>query len=197
MKKLELTKKQKTVAYSIAAVICVVDLLLFGAVELLNATEPSNAETSDNPVSQGEQDNGQGEQTAQGNGQIAQSNQSQGSIEIANDSYVSAEFEKIYETPGVEGVFYVSLNVQNKTDKTIWVYLDKASVNKESVSMVSTGVPLYIAPGNSGRTGFIFPMAQLSINSASDVRNITFDLVAADEATLDEIDRVKGISIDL
>lgn len=123
--------------------------------------------------------------------------QSQGSIEIANDSYVSAEFEKIYETPGVEGVFYVSLNVQNKTDKTIWVYLDKASVNKESVSMVSTGVPLYIAPGNSGRTGFIFPMAQLSIESASDVRNITFDLVAADEATLDEIDRVKGISIDL
>lgn len=123
--------------------------------------------------------------------------QSQRSIEIANDSYVSAEFEKIYEAPGVEGVFYVSLNVQNKTDKTIWVYLDKASVNKESVSMVSTGVPLYIAPGNSGRTGFIFPMAQLSINSASDVRNIIFDLVAADEATLDEIDRVKGISIDL
>lgn len=123
--------------------------------------------------------------------------QSQGSIKIANDSYVTAEFEKIYEAPGVEGVFYVSLNVQNKTDKTIWVYLDKASVNKESVSMVSTGVPLYIAPGNSGRTGFIFPMAQLSIDSASDVRNITFDLVAADEATLNEIDRVKGISIDL
>ena len=123
--------------------------------------------------------------------------QSQGSIEIANDGYVSAEFEKIYEAPGVEGVFYVSLNVQNKTGKTIWVYMDKASVNKESVSMVSTGVPLYIAPGNSGRTGFIFPMAQLSINSASDVRNITFDLVTADEATLDEIDRVKGISIDL
>lgn len=123
--------------------------------------------------------------------------QSQGSIEIANDSYVLAEFEKIYEAPGVEGVFYVSLNVQNKTNKTIWVYLDKASVNKETVSMVSTGVPLYIAPGNSGRTGFIFPMAQLSIDSASDVRNITFDLVAADEATLDEIDRVKGISIDL
>ena len=133
------------------------------------------------------------------NGERAQveQTQSQGSIEIANDSYVSAEFEKIYETPGVEGVFYVSLNVQNKTDKTIWVYLDKASVNKESVSMVSTGVPLYIAPGNSGRTGFIFPMVQLSIESASDVRNITFDLVAADEATLDEIDRVKGISIDL
>lgn len=126
-----------------------------------------------------------------------QSQAAQESIEIANDSYVSAEFEKIYEAPGAEGVFYVSLNVQNKTDKTIWVYLDKASVNKETVSMVSTGVPLYIAPGNSGRTGFIFPMAQLSIDSASDVQNITFDLVTADEATLDEIDRIKGVSIDL
>lgn len=141
---------------------------------------------------------GERPQSVQGNGQSVQAQtQSQGSVEIANDSYVSAEFEKIYEAPGVEGVFYVSLNVQNKTDKIIWVYLDKASVNKESVSMVSTGVPLYIAPGSSGRTGFIFPMAQLSVGSASDVRNITFDLVAADEATLNEIDRVKGISLDL
>ena len=134
------------------------------------------------------QSNVQGEQS---NGQAAQ-----GSIEIANDSYVTATFEEAYEAPGVEGVFYVSLNVQNKTDKTIWVYLDKASVNKETVSMVMTGVPLYIAPGNSGRTGFIFPMGQLSINKLSDVRNVTFDLVIADEATLEEFDRVKGISLD-
>lgn len=142
-----------------------------------------------------EQGNTQVEQTAQSDGQ-GDGQSTQGSIEIANDSYVTAEFEKIYEAPGVEGVFYVSLNVQNKTDKTIWVYLDKASVNQETVSMVMTGTPLYIAPGNSGRTGFIFPMGQLSIDSASDVRNITFDLVTADEATLDEIDRVKGISLD-
>ena len=126
----------------------------------------------------------------------SQGNQSQGSIEIANDSYVTAEFEKAYEAPGVEGVFYVSLNVQNKTNKTIWVYLDRASVNKETVSMVMTGTPLYIAPGNSGRTGFIFPMGQLSINKLSDVRNVTFDLAIADEATLEEFDRVKGISLD-
>ena len=187
MKKLELTKRQKTVAYSIAAVLCVIDLMLLGAMKLLNVTgEPSNAVSSDNPVSQGEQVQGE-----QSNGQAAQ-----GSTEIANDSYVTATFEEAYEAPGVEGVFYVSLNVQNKTDKTIWVYLGKASVNKETVSMVSTGVPLYIAPGNSGRTGFIFPMGQLSINKLSDVRNVTFDLVIADEATLEEFDRVKGISLD-
>lgn len=123
--------------------------------------------------------------------------QSQGSIEIANNSYVTAEFEKAYEAPGIEGAFYVDLNVQNKTDKTIWVYLDSASVNNEIVSMVSTGVPLNIAPGNSGETGFIFPTAQLSVDSVSDVRNITFDLVVADKETLEEIDRVKGVSVDL
>nr|DAQ80877.1 MAG TPA: Integrin alpha-IIb, Integrin beta-3, transmembrane signaling, protein structure [Caudoviricetes sp.] len=134
----------------------------------------------------------------QGNGQTGtqSSVENADDIVIADDSYVTATFEEAYEAPGVEGVFYVSLNVQNKTNKTIWVYLDKASVNKETVSMVSTGVPLNIAPGNSGRTGFIFPMSQLSINKLSDVRNVTFDLVIADEATLEEFDRAKGISLD-
>ncbi len=159
------------------AVGSIVALSLFGG----NRNEPEQQ-------SQGEQAQTQSERPQ---------TQSQGSIEIANNSYVTAEFEKAYEAPGIEGAFYVDLNVQNKTDKTIWVYLDSASVNNETVSMVSTGVLLNIAPGNSGRTGFIFPTAQLSIDSVSDVRNIAFDLVIADEATLEEIDRAKGVSIDL
>lgn len=181
--------KARMIGSAIAGVVAgtIVVLSLFGRMDLGGAS----GEQVQVEQAQDKQGSAQDKQTQ------TQSQAAQGSIEIANDSYVSAEFEKIYEAPGVEGVFYVSLNVQNKTDKTIWVYLDKASVNKETVSMVSTGVPLYIAPGNSGRTGFIFPMSQLSINSASDVQNITFDLVTADEATLDEIDRIKGVSIDL
>ena len=114
---------------------------------------------------------------------------------IIDNDLVSVDYEGMYEAPGVEGVFYVSLNVQNKTDKTIWVYLDKASVNNETVSMVMTGTPLYIAPGNSGRTGFIFPMGQLSVHSLSGVEKVKFDLVVADKATLTEIWRGKDIEI--
>lgn len=119
-------------------------------------------------------------------------------VVIADDDYVTATFEKIYDATnlGVEGVFYIDINVKNKTDKEIWVYLDGASVNDEMVPMVMSGVPLYVKPEKSGRNAFIISFAQLSIDKVEDVKNIEFDLVIANEETLDEIDRVKGISLD-
>lgn len=119
-------------------------------------------------------------------------------VVIADDDYVTATFEKIYDATnlGVEGVFYIDINVKNKTDKEIWVYLDGASVNDEMVPMVMSGVPLNVKPEKSGRNAFIISFAQLSIDKVEDVKNIEFDLVIANEETLDEIDRVKGISLD-
>ena len=119
-------------------------------------------------------------------------------VVIADDDYVTATFEKIYDATnlGVEGVFYIDINVKNKTDKEIWVYLDGASVNDEMVPMVMSGVPLYVKPEKSGRNAFIISFAQLSIDKVEDVKNIEFDLVIANEETLNEIDRVKGISLD-
>lgn len=114
---------------------------------------------------------------------------------LIDNNLVSVDYEGMYEAPGVQDTFYVGLNVQNKRSKDIWVYLDKASVNNETVSMVMTGMPLYIEPGNSGRTGFIFPMGQLSVHSLSGVEKVKFDLVVADKATLTEIWREEDIEI--
>lgn len=114
---------------------------------------------------------------------------------IIDNDLVTVDYEGMYEAPGVQDTFYVGLNVQNKRSKDIWVYLDKASVNNETVSMVMTGMPLYIEPGNSGRTGFIFPMGQLSVHSLSGVEKVKFDFVVADKATLTEIWRGKDIEI--
>lgn len=114
---------------------------------------------------------------------------------IIDNDLVSVDYEGMYEAPGVQDTFYVGLNVQNKRSKDIWVYLDKASVNNETVSMVMTGMPLYIEPGNSGRTGFIFPMGQLSVHSLSGVEKVKFDLVVADKATLTEIWRAENVEI--
>ena len=117
---------------------------------------------------------------------------------LADDDYVTATFEKMYDATsmGVEGVFYIDVNVKNKTDKEIWVYLDKASVNDEMVPLVGSGVPLYIQPAKSGRNGFIFSFSSLSIDSIDAVKTISFDLVVADKETMDEIERVESVSLE-
>lgn len=117
---------------------------------------------------------------------------------LVDDDYVTATFEKMYDATsmGVEGVFYIDVNVKNKTDKEIWVYLDKASVNDEMIPLVGSGVPLYIQPAKSGRNGFIFSFSSLSIDSIDEVKTISFDLVVADEETMDEIERVASVSLE-
>ena len=117
---------------------------------------------------------------------------------IADDTYITASFEKMYDATsmGVEGVFYVDIKAENKTDKAIWVYLDKASVNDETVPMVMTGIPFYIQPGKTGQTGFIFSFSSLSIDKIDDVKKIEFDLVVAEQESLAEIDRIGTIIIE-
>lgn len=119
-------------------------------------------------------------------------------IVIADDNYITATFEKMYDATamGVEGVFYIDINVENKTDKEIWVYLDKASVNDETVPTVGSGVPLYIQPEKSGRNGFIISFSSLSIETIEEVKNIAFDLVVAEKETMKEIERVESIDLD-
>ena len=117
---------------------------------------------------------------------------------LADDDCVTATFEKMYDATsmGVEGVFYIDVNVENKTDKEIWVYLDKASVNDEMVPLVGSGVPLYIQPAKSGRNGFIFSFSSLSIDSIDEVKSVNFDLVVADKESMKEIERVESVSLE-
>lgn len=117
---------------------------------------------------------------------------------IADDDFVTATFEKLYDASsiGIEGVFYVDVNVKNKTDREIWVYLENASVNDEMVSLVGSGVPLYVQPAKSGRNGFIFPFSSLSIDSIDEVDTVSFDLVVADKESMDLIERVESVNLE-
>ncbi len=117
---------------------------------------------------------------------------------IADDDSVTATFEKIYDATslGIEDVFYVDINVKNKSDKEIFVVLDKASVNDEMLPMVSSGFPLIVKADKSGRNAFIFSFIPLSIDRVEEVEKIEFDLVIFDNETLDEMDRISSIELD-
>ena len=114
---------------------------------------------------------------------------------VENDSY-AAYFIGATDQASL-GVFYVNLKIQNNTGKTVVVSLEDASVDKETVPMVSTGVPLTIQNGNSGQTGFIFSMANLSINSMKDANSATFRIVLRDADTYDVIEKSDLVTVQL
>lgn len=95
------------------------------------------------------------------------------------------------------GVFYVTLRIENKTAADIVINLEDADVDGETIPLIATGVPLVVRPGNSGQTGFIFSMANLSISSMSEAEKATFRVVARDNTTLDTIYESELVTVDL
>ena len=95
------------------------------------------------------------------------------------------------------GVFYVTLKVENNTDADIVINLEDADVDGETIPLIATGVPLVVRPGNSGQTGFIFPMANLSISSMSEAEKATFRIVARDNTTFDTIYESELLTVNL
>lgn len=95
------------------------------------------------------------------------------------------------------GVFYVVLKIENKRESSVMVNLEDASVDNETIPLIGTGVPLVIAPGNSGQTGFIFSMVNLSISSMDEADTATFRIVLRDNETLDVVSKSELITVDL
>ena len=118
---------------------------------------------------------------------------------IAEDDYVTVTFEKAYngKSVGVDGVFYMIIRAQNKTDSKIWAYLENAYVNDKVADPVMSGVPLYVDAGKSGSNAFIVSFSTLGIESINEIESLEFDFVIADEETLHEIDRIKGVTLNL
>lgn len=95
---------------------------------------------------------------------------------IIDNSDITVTYNGCEDAMGVTA-FYVYLRVQNKLSEEIIVSVGSADVDGETVQTVMTGSPLRIRPGNSGQTGFIFPTANLSIDSVKDAEKATFKVI--------------------
>ena len=102
---------------------------------------------------------------------------------IIDDNIITAEFLGFDNAIGVDA-FLTNIRVTNKTDKKIACYLTDASVNNETMQMVMTGVTFNILPNKTGKTGFIFPFAQLSIKSLAEVQTVSFNIAVYEESAL-------------
>ena len=99
-------------------------------------------------------------------------------------------FQKTFEAPGAEGVFYLQMKMENKTNRTVWVVLDSVSVDDRMVTAMS-GVPTIIEPGKYSENPFILS------GEMENVHSISFDIVYMDNETNEEIFRSENITVDL
>ena len=113
---------------------------------------------------------------------------------LVDDDIVKVTFKETFEVDGVEGVFYLRMNCENKTDKEIWVALDSASVNGEMVTVMSGG-PMYITPGNSSNNPFIISYANISASTLAEIQEISFKVVVRDKETLETIETTEIVTI--
>lgn len=105
---------------------------------------------------------------------------------ILENDCIRATYQGVKDMQSL-GVFYLNLKLENKTDKEIWVTLESADVDSETIPLITTGVPVYIRPGNSGIGAYIFSMVNLSINSVKDAEKASFKIVVWEKESLDKI----------
>lgn len=104
-------------------------------------------------------------------------------VVILDNEIIKATYLGVIDMPDI-GYFYVNIKIDNKTDKEIWVTMESADVDGETVPMVVTGTYVHIRPGNSYAATFGFPMLKLSINSVKDAKEATFKLVVRDKENI-------------
>ncbi len=99
---------------------------------------------------------------------------------IIDDENLRVEFLGFEENPYVES-FNVKLHITNKAKKTITLSMSDASVDKTTMQLIMTGVPVTIRPEEEGYGSFIFTYIQAGINSFDDFSQVSFKLDILDE----------------
>ena len=98
---------------------------------------------------------------------------------LFENEIVKVAFVEIFEAPGVVGTCYLRLKVENKSDKTVTVYLKDTYVN-DSAQLIGSGVPMVLAPGKNSQSPFFFGYTNLDISGKDDVKKIEFKVFLLD-----------------
>lgn len=113
---------------------------------------------------------------------------------LVDDDFVKVSFIEVFEEPSIEGVFYFRLCVENKTEKTVTIYLEDSSVNKVSTLALS-GIPMTIQPGSKSLTPFFFSYKSLDISSIDELEEISFRVNVKNDETFEEIETTDFLTI--
>lgn len=112
---------------------------------------------------------------------------------IYDDDKISASFVRKYDVPDVKGMFYFDIEVQNKTDKKISIYLKDSYVNGTTFQTMS-GTPMDILPKKNSAHAFIGAYKGTGISSVDKIKKIGFKIYVTDE-NAKEIETTKAVEI--
>lgn len=99
---------------------------------------------------------------------------------LYEDDNAKVTFLDLYEESYLPGNAYLRLKVENKSDKTVTVYIKDSYVN-DMAQMMGTGVPIELAPGKISQQPFFFGYTNLGITSKDEIQKIEFKLWLVDD----------------
>lgn len=172
-------KKKKTgCLISIVSVIALITIILVIAI---SGSDDGTTTTGDD---------GTGTTASSGKIETTQSKNDTAEL-IFEDDYIKASFIKVYSNPvvdaSVEGVAYMQLHIENKSNQTVTVTLSKAAINGMTTTFGS-GVPMTLLPGNASEQPFILFTKNTGVNNADDIEKLQFSFYLLDDnySTIEE-----------
>lgn len=192
----ECNRKLKHPVVIALCTLIVLAALFFIILVITTPIDMDNNQVSDvkKPSSISLQDRNDEDNDGEGNNDSYDDENEESTLVVIDDDNIYAEFLGFEDCIGIEG-FCVRLRITNKTDKKVFISLDEAYVNGEMLSLVMSGVPLKILPGEKGTNDFIFSYAQISIDSFDAVNVVAFKIMVWDDETTDEIELSDEVKI--
>jgi hypothetical protein len=99
---------------------------------------------------------------------------------LSDSNGLKVSLVKVYEEPTIQGVCYLQLLVENKTNKNVTIYPQDSYVNDMQV-MIGSGIPMEIAPGKKSMNPFFFSYTNVGITRISQITSIETKLRAVDD----------------
>ena len=111
---------------------------------------------------------------------------------IYEDDYVKVDFVKMIEEESIQGMGYIAVDFENKSEKEITIYPKDSAVDDVMVQYMS-GIPGTMTAGKKFHQNWFFSLENAGIESVDDVDSLSFSLwiVDADMNTLAESEEIQ------
>ena len=111
---------------------------------------------------------------------------------IYEDDYVKVNFVKVFEEESIQGMGYIAVDFENKSEKEITVYPKDSAVNDVMVQYMS-GIPGTMTAGKKFHQSWFFALENVGIESVDNIDSLSFALwiVDADMNTLTESEEIQ------
>lgn len=103
------------------------------------------------------------------------------SVLLLDDNIIKVSYDKVFEEKSVDGLFYLGLLIENKSDKEVSIYISDVSVNDTTAS-AGSDIPPTAKPGNSVYAVYFISYNDANISSLEQIKNINFRLMIIDDS---------------